>query len=179
VETSDEGVNCELPLTMEGYNSAHSSGHNLAAFKCWRRPLSIHTSDGECDDQRAVSRCRHLLAASRKSDCEKPPFERTFLNQVLQCICCLHQGKGFSYDSLKCSGFEKRDDRIPGFGPRGQRLGEQREAFNVSPFQMRSVTSIVDLRPAEITKRRRASAGRKHCPQSLAQHIATDSRRSQ
>jgi len=47
VSTSDGGINCELPLTMEGYNSAHSSGHNLRGhLNAGGVPLTIHTSDG-------------------------------------------------------------------------------------------------------------------------------------
>ena len=47
VQTSDGGINCSLPLTMEGYNSAHSSGHNLRGhLNGGGLPLSIHTSDG-------------------------------------------------------------------------------------------------------------------------------------
>jgi DUF4097 and DUF4098 domain-containing protein YvlB len=47
VHTGDGQINCELPLTMEGYNSAHSSGHNLRGhLNGGGVPLTIHTSDG-------------------------------------------------------------------------------------------------------------------------------------
>jgi len=47
VETSDGGINCSLPLTMEGYNSGHSSGHTLRGhLNAGGVPLTIHTSDG-------------------------------------------------------------------------------------------------------------------------------------
>jgi len=48
VHTSDGQINCALPLTMEGYNSAHSSGHNLRGhLNAGGVPLTIHTSDGD------------------------------------------------------------------------------------------------------------------------------------
>jgi hypothetical protein len=47
VHTSDGQINCALPLTMEGYNSAHSSGHNLRGhLNGGGVPLTVHTSDG-------------------------------------------------------------------------------------------------------------------------------------
>jgi len=47
VHTSDGQIDCALPLTMEGYNSAHSSGHNLRGhLNGGGVPLSVHTSDG-------------------------------------------------------------------------------------------------------------------------------------
>jgi DUF4097 and DUF4098 domain-containing protein YvlB len=47
VHTSDGQINCDLPLTMEGYNSAHTSGHNLRGhLNNGGVPLTIHTSDG-------------------------------------------------------------------------------------------------------------------------------------
>jgi DUF4097 and DUF4098 domain-containing protein YvlB len=47
VETSDGQINCSLPLTMEGYNSSHSSGHNLRGrLNAGGVALAIHTSDG-------------------------------------------------------------------------------------------------------------------------------------
>jgi DUF4097 and DUF4098 domain-containing protein YvlB len=47
VHTSDGQINCGLPLTMEGYNSAHSSGHNLRGhLNGGGVPLTVHTSDG-------------------------------------------------------------------------------------------------------------------------------------
>ena len=47
VHTSDGQINCALPLTMEGYNSANSSGHNLRGhLNGGGVPLTIHTSDG-------------------------------------------------------------------------------------------------------------------------------------
>jgi hypothetical protein len=47
VHTSDGQINCALPLTMEGYNSAHSSGHTLRGhLNGGGVPLTIHTSDG-------------------------------------------------------------------------------------------------------------------------------------
>jgi hypothetical protein len=47
VHTSDGEINCSLPLTMEGYNSAHSSGHDLRGhLNGGGIPLTIHTSDG-------------------------------------------------------------------------------------------------------------------------------------
>jgi DUF4097 and DUF4098 domain-containing protein YvlB len=47
VHTSDGQIDCALPLTMEGYNSAHSSGHNLRGhLNGGGVPLTVHTSDG-------------------------------------------------------------------------------------------------------------------------------------
>lgn len=47
VHTSDGGIKCDLPLTMDGYDSNHSSGHNLRGrLNAGGVPLSIHTSDG-------------------------------------------------------------------------------------------------------------------------------------
>jgi len=47
VHTSDGQIDCKLPLTMEGYNTAHSSGHNLRGhLNGGGVPLNIHTSDG-------------------------------------------------------------------------------------------------------------------------------------
>ena len=47
VHTSDGNIKCDMPLTMEGYNSAHSSGHNLRGhLNSGGVPLEIHTSDG-------------------------------------------------------------------------------------------------------------------------------------
>jgi hypothetical protein len=47
VHTGDGGIKCDLPLTMEGYNSAHSSGHSLRGhLNSGGVPLEIHTSDG-------------------------------------------------------------------------------------------------------------------------------------
>jgi len=47
VHTSDGKVECALPLTMEGYNSASGSGHNLRGhLNGGGVPVSIHTSDG-------------------------------------------------------------------------------------------------------------------------------------
>jgi DUF4097 and DUF4098 domain-containing protein YvlB len=47
VHTSDGQIDCGLPLTMEGYNSAHSSGHNLRGhLNGGGVPLAVHTSDG-------------------------------------------------------------------------------------------------------------------------------------
>ncbi len=48
VHTSDGKISCALPLTMEGYNSAQSSGHNLRGrLNAGGVPLTIHTSDGD------------------------------------------------------------------------------------------------------------------------------------
>jgi Putative adhesin len=50
VHTGDGKINCELPLTMEGYNSAHGSGHNLHGhLNAGGVPLTIHTSDGSVE----------------------------------------------------------------------------------------------------------------------------------
>ena len=47
VHTSDGQIDCALPLTMEGYNSAHGSGHNLRGhLNGGGVPLTVHTSDG-------------------------------------------------------------------------------------------------------------------------------------
>jgi hypothetical protein len=47
VHTSDGEIKCGLPLTMEGYNSAHSSGHNLRGhLNGGGVPLTVHTSEG-------------------------------------------------------------------------------------------------------------------------------------
>jgi hypothetical protein len=47
VHTSDGRINCSLPLTMEGYNSDRSSGHNLRGhLNAGGAELAIHTSDG-------------------------------------------------------------------------------------------------------------------------------------
>jgi len=47
VHTSDGQIDCKLPLTMEGYNTAHSSGHSLRGhLNGGGVPLNIHTSDG-------------------------------------------------------------------------------------------------------------------------------------
>jgi hypothetical protein len=47
VQTSDGGIKCDLPLTMNGYDSSHTSGHNLRGhLNGGGVPLAIHTSDG-------------------------------------------------------------------------------------------------------------------------------------
>jgi len=47
VHTSDGNIKCDMPLTMEGYDSAHSGGHNLRGrLNGGGVPLAIHTSDG-------------------------------------------------------------------------------------------------------------------------------------
>jgi hypothetical protein len=47
VHTSDGRINCSLPLTMEGYNSNGSSGHDLRGrLNAGGAELAIHTSDG-------------------------------------------------------------------------------------------------------------------------------------
>lgn len=47
VHTSDGRINCDLPLTMDSYNSSHSSGHGLAGhLNGGGVSLAIHTSDG-------------------------------------------------------------------------------------------------------------------------------------
>lgn len=47
VHTSDGGIKCDLPLTMNGYDSSHSSGHNLRGrLNAGGVPLEIHSSDG-------------------------------------------------------------------------------------------------------------------------------------
>jgi len=47
VQTSDGGIKCDLPLTMNGYDSSHTSGHNLRGhLNGGGVPLEIHTSDG-------------------------------------------------------------------------------------------------------------------------------------
>jgi hypothetical protein len=47
VHTSDGQIDCALPLTMEGYNSAHGSGHNLRGhLNGGGVPLTVHTNDG-------------------------------------------------------------------------------------------------------------------------------------
>jgi DUF4097 and DUF4098 domain-containing protein YvlB len=47
VHTSDGHIDCALPLTMDGFNSAHGSGHNLRGhLNGGGVPLTVHTSDG-------------------------------------------------------------------------------------------------------------------------------------
>jgi len=47
VHTSDGGIKCELPVTTEGFDSSHNSGHNLRGrLNGGGVPLAIHTSDG-------------------------------------------------------------------------------------------------------------------------------------
>jgi hypothetical protein len=47
VHTSDGSIKCDLPVTMSGYDSSHSSGHNLRGHvNGGGVPLEIHTSDG-------------------------------------------------------------------------------------------------------------------------------------
>jgi hypothetical protein len=47
VHTSDGHIDCQLPLTMNGYNSSGSSGHNIRGrLNAGGTPLTIHTSDG-------------------------------------------------------------------------------------------------------------------------------------
>ena len=47
VHTSDGGIKCDLPLTMNGYDSGRESGHNLRGhLNAGGVPLAIHTSDG-------------------------------------------------------------------------------------------------------------------------------------
>jgi hypothetical protein len=47
IHTSDGHVECDVPLTMEGYNSKSDSGHNLRGrLNGGGVPLSVHTSDG-------------------------------------------------------------------------------------------------------------------------------------
>jgi DUF4097 and DUF4098 domain-containing protein YvlB len=48
VHTSDGKIDCALPVNMDGYNSAHNSGHNLRGhLNGGGVPLTIHTSDGD------------------------------------------------------------------------------------------------------------------------------------
>lgn len=47
VHTGDGQIDCKLPLTMEGYNTAHSSGHTLRGhLNGGGVSLTIQTSDG-------------------------------------------------------------------------------------------------------------------------------------
>jgi hypothetical protein len=47
IHTSDGGIKCDLPLTMNGYDSSHTSGHELRGhLNGGGVPLEIHTSDG-------------------------------------------------------------------------------------------------------------------------------------
>jgi DUF4097 and DUF4098 domain-containing protein YvlB len=47
VHTSDGKIDCQLPVTMNGYNSSGESGHNLRGrLNAGGPPLTIHTSDG-------------------------------------------------------------------------------------------------------------------------------------
>lgn len=47
VHTSDGSIKCDFPVTMSGYDSSHSSGHNLRGHvNGGGVPLEIHTSDG-------------------------------------------------------------------------------------------------------------------------------------
>jgi hypothetical protein len=47
VHTSDGKIDCQLPLTMNGYNSSGNSGHSLRGrLNAGGPPLTIHTSDG-------------------------------------------------------------------------------------------------------------------------------------
>ena len=47
VHTGDGRIDCALPVTVEGYNSSHGSGHNLRGhLNGGGVPLTVHTSDG-------------------------------------------------------------------------------------------------------------------------------------
>ena len=47
VHTGDGRIDCALPVTVEGYNSNHGSGHNLRGhLNGGGVPLAVHTSDG-------------------------------------------------------------------------------------------------------------------------------------
>lgn len=47
VHSGDGGIRCDLPLTMNGYDSGHSSGHNLhGKLNSGGVPLTIHAGDG-------------------------------------------------------------------------------------------------------------------------------------
>ncbi len=47
VHTSDGKIDCQLPLTMNGYNSSGDSGHSMRGrLNAGGPPLSIRTSDG-------------------------------------------------------------------------------------------------------------------------------------
>jgi hypothetical protein len=47
VHTGDGGIQCDLPLTMNGYDSSHGGGHNLRGhLNSGGVPLTIHTGDG-------------------------------------------------------------------------------------------------------------------------------------
>jgi hypothetical protein len=47
VHTGDGQIHCSLPVTMQGYTSSHSSGHDLRGhLNAGGVPLTIHTSDG-------------------------------------------------------------------------------------------------------------------------------------
>jgi hypothetical protein len=47
VHAGDGQIKCDLPVSMEGFNTAHSSGHDLRGhLNGGGVPLTIHTSDG-------------------------------------------------------------------------------------------------------------------------------------
>ncbi len=47
VHTGDGHIDCQLPLTMSGYNSSGGSGHNIRGrLNAGGTPLTIHTGDG-------------------------------------------------------------------------------------------------------------------------------------
>jgi len=47
VQTGDGGIKCDLPLTMDGYDSGRNSGHNLRGrLNSGGVPLTIHAGDG-------------------------------------------------------------------------------------------------------------------------------------
>ena len=47
VHTGDGHLDCQLPLTMNGYNSTSASGHNIRGrLNSGGTPLTIHTGDG-------------------------------------------------------------------------------------------------------------------------------------
>jgi len=47
IHTSDGQIRSTVPLTMEGYDSSHSSGHNLRGhLNAGGVPLTIHSTDG-------------------------------------------------------------------------------------------------------------------------------------
>ena len=61
VHTSDGKINCSLPVMVEGYNSAHDSGHSLRGhLNGGGIPLSIPHQRRECDDRRSVARERRV-----------------------------------------------------------------------------------------------------------------------
>jgi hypothetical protein len=99
--------------------------------------------------QLTITAAPTAAGTSTPSDGEDDPAEWTVLDKVAQSVGRLGQRERLSHYRLDSAGLKQRDDGIPRFLPGRWRLSQQRELFIVARFQIRSVTSMAALRPAE------------------------------